>query len=131
MTQYAHPKNETVGKGEKYREKDELFEKYAGRYRLVKFVIGGADRSEMYANGWTDKSLYMYFEITAEGQFCLKAHAGGVDKEYKYYLDPLEMKYYLKEDHSDAGTRITIEGGILTDETDNYLMVYERTDELD
>ena len=41
------------------------------------------------------------------------------------------MKYYLKEDHSDAGTRIMIEDGVLTDETDNYLMVYELTDELD
>lgn len=100
----------------------------------MKFVIGGADRSEMYADGWADKSLYMYFEITAEGKSCLKAHAGNVDKEYKYYLDPLDplkMKYYLKEDHSDAGTRIMIEDGVLTDETDNYLMVYELTDELD
>ena len=89
----------------------------------MKFVIGGADRSEMYADGWADKSLYMYFEITAEGKFCLKAHAGDVDKEYKYY--------YLKEDRSDAGTRIMIGDGVLTDETDNYLMVYELTDELD
>ena len=40
-----------VRKRDKHMGKDELFEKYAGRYRLVKFVIGGADRSEMYANG--------------------------------------------------------------------------------
>jgi len=43
----------------------------------------------------------MFFEITEDGQFALKTHAGGNEKVYKYFLDPMQMKYYLKADHSD------------------------------
>ena len=110
---------------------EELFKQYAGKYRLIKFIIGGSDASEKYINGWEDKSFYMFFEITEDGQFALKTRAGGNEKVYKYYLDPGQMKYYLKADHSDMGTPITIKNGILTDESENYQMVYEITDELD
>ena len=111
--------------------KEELFKQYAGKYRLIQFVIGGSDVSEKYINGWKDKSFYMFFEITEDGQFTLKAHAGGKEKVYKYFLDPEQMKYYLKADHSDEGTPITIEDGKLTEESENHLMVYKITDELD
>ena len=110
--------------------KEELFKQYAGKYRLIKFVIGGSDASEKYINGWKDKSFYMFFEITEDGQCTLKTHADGNEKVYKYFLDPMQMKYYLKADHSDKGTPITIRNGILTDESENYLMVYEITDKL-
>ena len=74
--------------------------------------------------------MYMFFEITEDGRFCLKVHTPGADKEYEYFLDPLKMRYYLKADHSDAGTPITIMDGVLTEETEDHLMVYELTDEL-
>lgn len=111
--------------------KQEFFQRFAGKYRLVKFVIGNNDCSEAYTNGWKDRSFYMFFEITADGKFSLKAHAGGNDKEYVYFFDPSEMKYYQKEDHSDGGTPLTIENGTITEKTADHLMVYERTDELD
>ena len=111
--------------------REELFKEYSGKYRLVKMVIGGNDVSEAYANGWKDKSLYMFFEITADGRFFLKAHAGAVEKEYEYFFDPVEMKYYLKEDCSDEGTLIRIGKGLLTEETKDHLMVYQLTEELD
>jgi len=38
--------------------KEELFKQYAGKYRLIKFVIGGSDASDKYINGWKDKSFY-------------------------------------------------------------------------
>ncbi len=41
------------------------------------------------------------------------------------------MKYYLKEDHSDAGTQIMIEDGMIYEEDENHMMIYEMTDELD
>ena len=47
-------------------QKEEWFRQHAGRYHLVKFVIGGNDCSEAYVNGWKDKNLYMLFEITEE-----------------------------------------------------------------
>lgn len=112
-------------------KKEELFRQYAGRYRLIKFVIGGGDASEKYINGWKDKSFYMFFEITEDGQFSLKVHAGGKEKMYRYFLDPEQLKYYPKADHSDKGTPITIENGVLTEESENHLMVYEITNELD
>ena len=36
-------------------KKEEWFKQHAGRYRLVKFVIGENDCSEAYVNGWKDK----------------------------------------------------------------------------
>ena len=110
--------------------KKEFYKQYAGRYRLVKFVIGGNDCSEAYAEGWKDRSRYMFFEITEDGKFSLKARAGEAEKEYEYYFDPTEMKYHLKADLSDAGTPITIGNGVLTEKTEDHLMVYELTDEL-
>ena len=41
------------------------------------------------------------------------------------------MKYYLKEDHSDKGTSISIENGVLTEETEDHLMIYELANERD
>lgn len=52
------------------------------------------------------------------------------EKEYEYFLDPAEMKYHLKADHSDEGTSITIENGVITEQTEDHLMVNELTDEL-
>ena len=40
------------------------------------------------------------------------------------------MRYYLKPDHSDEGIPITIENGVITEETEDHLMIYELTDEL-
>lgn len=111
-------------------EKEEFFRQYAGRYRLVRMVIRGNDVSQTYENGWKDKSLYLFIEITAEGGFSLTAHAGGADKQYPYFFEPEEMKYYLSADHSDKGTAITIENGVLTEETEDHLMVYELTEDL-
>ena len=111
--------------------KEEFFKQHTGRYRLIKMVIGGNDCSDTYVSGWEDKSLYMYLEITEDGKFLLKAHGGGMDKEYEYFFNHTEMKYYLKPDYSDAGTPITIKYGVITEETDNHLMVYELTNELD
>ena len=107
-----------------------FFKQYAGKYRLVTFIIGGGDASEKYRSGWEDKSFYLYLEITEDGQFVLHAHAGGKEKTYKYYLDPRQMRYYLNADFSGDGIPITIENGILTEESDNHRMVYEITDEL-
>ena len=36
---------------------EEWFRQYAGRYRLVKMVIGGNDHSRAYADGWKDKTI--------------------------------------------------------------------------
>ena len=52
--------------------KEELFKQYAGKYRLIKVVIGGSDASDKYINGWKDKSFYMFFEIAEDGQCTLK-----------------------------------------------------------
>ena len=112
-------------------ENEEFYKKYAGKYHLVKFIIGGGDASDRYIEGWEDKSFYNYFEITDDGKFTMIAHAGGKEKAYEYFLDPQEMKYYLKPDHSGQGTAIRIENGVITEESENHLMVYERTDELD
>ena len=111
--------------------KEEFYNQYAGRYRLVKMVIGGNDCSEAYTNGWKDKSMYMLFEISADGKFALRAHTPLGEKEYTYFFDPAEMKYHLKADFSDAGTSVIIENGVITEETADHLMVYELTDELD
>ncbi len=46
--------------------REELFKLYAGKYRLMKFILGGNDASEKYIDGWTDKSFYMFFEITED-----------------------------------------------------------------
>lgn len=105
--------------------------RHVGRYRLVKMVLGGADVSKAYADGWADKSLYMFFEITADGRLLLTAHTAVAEKVYEYYLDPADMRYHLTADLSDEGTPITIEDGVLTEETADHLMVYELTDELD
>lgn len=95
--------------------KNEYFYKYnAGKYRLIKFVIRGNDCSEKYANGCKNKSMYMFSDITYDGQFSLKVHSGGADKEYKYFLDTEEKKYHLKADYSDEGIPIMIENGVLT-----------------
>lgn len=112
-------------------EKGVFFRQYAGRYRLVKMVIGGNDLSAAYEKGWKDQSLYMFIEITEDGGFSLTAHAGGTEKKYAYFFDPEEMKYFLKEDHSDKGTSIFIENGVLTEETEDHLMACELTNELD
>ncbi len=112
-------------------EKEGWFSQHAGRYRLVKIVIGGNDCSEAYANGWKDKSMYMYFEITADGKFLLKVHTAAAEKEYEYFFDPSEMRYHLKADHSDEGIPVAVGNGIITEETKDHLMVYELTDELD
>ena len=110
---------------------DNFFKQNSGRYRLVKFIIGGKDCSEAYANGWKDKSMYMFIEITEDGQFFLKVHSGGAEKEYRYFFDPEEMRDHLKEDHSDEGTPVTIENGVLTEETKDHTMIYELTNEPD
>lgn len=110
---------------------EEFFRRYAGKYRLVKLVLAGADCSEAYNAGWNDKSLYMFIEIGEDGSFVLKVRSGSKEKRFTYHLDPSEMKYYLTADHSGVGMPITIENGILTDEADDHLMVYELTDELD
>lgn len=94
-------------------------------------IIGKNDLSEAYAKGWRDKSLYMYFEITEDGQFSLKAHTGAAEKEYVYYFNTEKMEYYLKEGGSDKGIPIKIENGVITEKTEDHLMVYELTDELD
>ena len=73
----------------------------------------------------------MFIEITEDGQFSLKAHTGAAEKEYKYYFDTEKMEYHLKEDGSDKGMAITIENGVITEKTEDHLMVYELTDELD
>ena len=112
-------------------KKEELIKKYAGKYRLVEMVIGGNDCSEAYANGWEDRSMYMYFELTEDGKLFLKAHTILAEKEYEYFLDPEEMRYHLKEDYSDEGIPITISDGVLKEETKDHLMVFELTDELD
>ena len=52
------------------------------------------------------------------------------EKEYEYFFDPDDMKYYLKAAHSDEGTAITIENGVITEQTKDHLMVYELTDGL-
>lgn len=88
-------------------------------------VIGGNDLSPAYEKGWKDRSLYMFLEITEDGGFSLTAHTGAAEKKYEYFLDPGEMKYYLKEDRSDKGTSISIENRVLTEETEDHLMVYE------
>lgn len=93
-------------------------------------IIGDNDCSLAYVNGWKDKSLYMFFEITSDGKFFLTAHTGMGEKEYEYFLDTAEMKYHLKADHSDEGTSITIENGVITEQTKDHLMVYELTEEL-
>ncbi len=110
--------------------REEWFKKYAGRYLLTKFMIGKNDLSEAYIDGWKDKSRYMFFEITDDGKFILKAHAGETEKEYEYFFEPDEMKYHQKADLSDEGTPITIENGVIREETSDHLMVYELTDEL-
>lgn len=71
----------------------------------------------------------MFIGITEDGGFSLTAHAGGSEKKYEYFFDPEEMKYFLKEEHSDKGTSISIENGVLTEETEDHLMVYELTNE--
>lgn len=109
----------------------EFFREYAGKYRLVQFVIGNNDLSEAYTNGWKDKSFYMAFEITEEGRFALKAHTPMGNKEYEYFFDPAEMRYYQNEDRSDEGIPVTIENGVLTEETKDHLMIYRLTHELD
>ena len=75
--------------------------------------------------------MYMYFVITENGQFFLKAHSGGKEKEYKFFLDPEKKMYHLKENYSDTGIPITIENEILTEETKEHIMIYELTNELD
>ena len=112
-------------------KKEEFFKEYAGKYRLIKFVVGGTDCSETYINGWKDKSMYIFFNISADGKFIMKVHTPAAEKEYEYFLDTEEMKYYTKADKSDDGTPINIENGILKEETKDHLMVYELTDELD
>ncbi len=112
-------------------ENMDFYHRYAGRYRLVRIEIGGADCSETFTKGWEDRSMYMFLEITNDGRFSLRAHRGDAEKEYRYYFEPSEMKYYLKEDHIDAGTEIMIEDGMIYEEDDNHTMVYELTDELD
>lgn len=79
--------------------------------------------------GWKDQSLYMFIGITEDGGFSLTAHAGGSEKKYVYFFDPEEMKYFLKEEHSDKGTSISIENRVLTEETEDHLMVYELANE--
>ena len=110
--------------------KEELLKQYAGKYRLIEIVIGGNDCSEAYANGWEDKSMYMFIEITEDGRFFLKVHTVLAEKEYEYYFDPVEMKYHMEADWSDEGIPITINDGVLREETKDHLMVYELTDEL-
>ncbi|MCR4991864.1 MAG: hypothetical protein K6A45_02360 [Lachnospiraceae bacterium] len=46
-----------------------FYKKYAGKYRLVKFIFGGGDASEKYTEGWKDKRFYTYMEITETGGF--------------------------------------------------------------
>ena len=113
-------------------KKKELFRKYAGKYRLVTYITGKTDLSDEYINGWKDKSKYQIIEITADGRYIIKSHTSvcGGDKEYGYFLDPEKMEYHFKEDFSDWGTTITIENGVLTEKTSNYIMVYRLTDEL-
>lgn len=96
----------------------------------MKMVMGGNDLSAAYAAGWTDRSLYMFLEITEDGKFLMTAHTMAGDRQYEYFLDPETMKYHLKADHSDAGISVSIENGAITEETADHLMVYERTDEL-
>ena len=111
-------------------KKKELFRKYAGKYRLVTYIIGKTDLSDEYINGWKDKSKYKIFEIMADGKCILKSHTSLGDKEYRCFLDPEKMEYHFKEDFSDWGTTITIENGVLTEKTSNFIMVYRLTDEL-
>ena len=101
---------------------------YAGTYRLVRMVIGGYDCSEAYVNGWKDKTLYMILELKEDGKLVLRAHTDMAEKEHEYFFDPAEMRYHLKADHSDEGIPVTIGNGVLTEETDDHLMVYELTD---
>lgn len=105
---------------------EEFYKKYAGKYRLTKFVVGENDCSEAYVKGWKDKSFYMFFEITEDGKFSMTAHTPMGEKEYEYSFDPVEMKYYQKADHSDAGIPVTIENGVLTEKTADHLMVCVR-----
>jgi len=105
-----------------------FFRQFAGRYRLTRFVVGGNDLSEMITKGWENKSLYMIFEITEDGQFKMKAHRGAEEKEYEYYPDPAAMRYHLKADLSDEGTPFTIENGVFREETKDHIMVYELID---
>ena len=95
-------------------------------------IIGKTDLSDEYINGWKDKSKYQIIEITADGRYIIKSHTSvcGGDKEYGYFLDPEKMEYHFKEDFSDWGTTITIENGVLTEKTSNFIMVYRLTDEL-
>ena len=74
------------------------------------------------------KGLY-----TAQIGFGVNCTLYEITKEnaYEYFLDPQEMKYYLKPDHSGQGTAIRIENGVITEESENHLRVYERTGELD
>ena len=111
--------------------KEEFFRKYAGKYHIVKFVIMGSDNSAAYKEGWKDKSLYLFYEITEDGKFSMTAHSGGAEKRYQYYLNPEEMKYYTKADFSGVGVPFTIENGVFREETPDHLMVFELTSELD
>ncbi len=61
----------------------------------------------------------------------MTAHTGMEEKKYEYFLDPVEMKYHLKEDCSDEGISVIIGNGVLREEAKDHLMVYELTDELD
>ncbi len=97
----------------------------------VAFASCSCDMSERYVEGWKDKSFYMYLELTDAGKLFLKAHAGNMEQEHEYFLDVQEMKYYMKPDHSGQGISISIENGVLKEESDNHLMIYELTDELD
>ena len=56
------------------------------------------DCSDTYVNGWKDKSMYMFFEITSDGKLFLKAHTNAAEKAYEYFLDPAEMRYYKEEE---------------------------------
>ena len=111
--------------------KEEFYKKYAGKYHIVQFVIMGNDNSAAYIEGWKDKSLYLFYEITEDGQFGMTARSGEVEKRYQYYLNPEEMKYYTQANFSGTGVPFTIENGVFREETPDHLMVFELTSELD
>ncbi len=51
-----------------------------------------------------------------------------MEKVYEYYLDPKEMKYYLKPDHSGQGTAISIENGVIRENEKGEILLQKRCD---
>ncbi len=100
---------------------DEIdLEQYVGKYLLTTYIESGEDQSEIYRNGWEDKSLYMYYEITPDGQLVMYSVVRGEKEEHP----GLALKEAL------ASETIRLEAGRITVTLDDTTMVFEKTDEI-